>query len=407
MQLRVPAPVLDLLETLRAQGHEAVLVGGCVRDALLGREVRDWDVASSAPVAAVLAIFPRAIPVGASARHGTAMVPAGEGPIDVTSYRGADLAADLARRDFSVNALAYDPRGGRLIDLHDGAADLAAGKLRAVGSAAERLAEDPLRALRAARLVAELALAPDAELERAMAAQRSSLLLVAPERVRTELLRTLLGPHAAQGLALLRRTGLDVALAPGVRPDAPAVVGALPAERALRLAAWLRGASRGRFLARFRFGRPLARAIDRLLSLHPIDAGWDGSVAGVRKLRRRAGDAATLAQLLALRDAECAAAGDSWATGRIAALRAGLAASEGSAFGPSDLTLHGDEVMRALGRGPGPHIGRALRHLIDCVVANPADNTAERLRELLAEWQGAAASPAQSPVDPPQRKKGV
>jgi tRNA nucleotidyltransferase (CCA-adding enzyme) len=397
MQLRVPPPVRALVETLHARGHAALLVGGCVRDALRGTAVRDWDVATSASVEELLAIFPRAIPVGASARHGTAMVPTAAGPVDVTRFRGADLAEDLARRDFTVNAMAYDLAAERLLDPHGGAADLAGGRLRAVGSAAERLTEDPLRALRAARLVAELALAPDVALELALAQQSGALAGVAPERVRAELTRTLLGPRASEGLALLRRTGLEAALAPGVRADAAAVVGALPADLALRLAALLRGASRGRFLAKLRFGRPLARTIDRLLSLHPIDASWDGSLQSARRLPRRAGDEATLARLLALREAECAAAGDASGSARIAALREALAAGEGGVFGPADLALRGDEVMRSLGRGPGPHIGRALRHLVECVVANPADNTPERLRARLSAWRDdARARPAEA-----------
>jgi tRNA nucleotidyltransferase/poly(A) polymerase len=392
MQLAVPPAVAELCAALRARGHEAVLVGGCVRDALLGRPVRDWDVATSASVAQLLALLPRAVPIGASARHGTALVPTAAGPVDVTTFRGPDLASDLARRDFTANAMAWADDAQRLIDPHGGRDDLAAKRLRAVGRAADRFAEDPVRALRAARLAAELGLLPDAEIEAAMRASATSLAAVAPERVRAELVRTLVGPHAAEALELLRRTGVEALLAPGVRADAAAVVGGLPANLALRLAGWLRGAARGRVLARLRFGRNVARRVDRLLALHPLDAGWDGSEAGVRRVRQRAGDAETLAELLALRDAECAAAGDGWSTARIAALRAALAASPTPLFGPGDLALRGDEVMAALGCGPSPRVGRALRHLVACVVAEPAANTPERLRALLAQWDEVAGS---------------
>ncbi len=386
MQLEVPPAVLALCAALRVRGHEALLVGGCVRDALLARPVRDWDVATSASVSEVLACFPRAVPIGASARHGTALVPSAAGPVDVTTFRGADLASDLARRDFTANAMAWTDQGARLIDPHAGQADLAAGRLRAVGRAADRFAEDPLRALRAARLFAELGLVPDAELEEAMRGSAAALSHVAPERVRSELVRALVGAQATPAFELLRRTGIEAVFAPGARADAAAVIGALPTDLGLRLTAWLRGAARARVLARLRFGRGVARRVDRLLSLHPLDAGWDGSEAGVRKLRQRSGDEATLADLLALRDAECSAAGDSWATARVAALRAALAASPTKLFGPGDLALRGDEVMHALAKGPGPHIGRALRHLVTCVVADPTANTPERLHELLTAW---------------------
>ena len=389
MQLAVPSAVLALCAALRACGHETVLVGGCVRDALIGREVRDWDVATSASVPELLALFPRAIPIGASARHGTALVPTAAGPVDVTTFRGPDLASDLARRDFTVNAMAWLDREGRLIDPHAGRDDLAARRLRAVGRATDRFDEDPLRALRAARLYAELGLVPDSELERALRTCAAPLAAVAGERVRAELARTLSGPHAQPALELLWRTGIASVFAPGVREDAASVVGALPADLTLRLAGWLRGAARGRVLARLRFGKTVARRVDRLLSLHPIDAGWDQSDSGVRRVRQRAGDASTLSDLLALRDAECAAAGDSWAMARIAALRAGLAASPTKLFGAADLALSGDEVMTALDCGPGPRVGRALRHLVACAIAEPSANTPERLRALLVEWKGA------------------
>jgi tRNA nucleotidyltransferase (CCA-adding enzyme) len=367
-----------------------VLVGGCVRDSLLARRVRDWDVATSASVADVLALFPRAMPIGASARHGTALVPTEAGPVDVTTFRGADLASDLAHRDFTANAMAWRDDERRLLDPHGGRDDLAAQRLRAVGRAAERFAEDPLRALRAARLYAELGLVPDALIETEMRAHASALAQLAPERVRSELARALVGEHAGAALALLRRVGIEALFVPGARADSALVIGALPADLTLRLAAWLRGAVRGRVLARLRFGRNVARRVDRLLSLHPLDAGWDGSERGVRRVRQRSGDEATLADLLALREAECAAAGDSWATARIAALRAGLAASPTQTFGPADLALRGDEVMAALASGPGPHVGQALRHLVNCVVTDPTANTPERLRELLAEWSRAS-----------------
>ena len=386
MQLEVKPPVRALCETLRAHGNEAVVVGGCVRDALLARPVRDWDIATSASVEAVLALFPRAVPIGASARHGTALVPSAAGPVDVTTYRGPDLAADLARRDFTVNAMAWDDAAQRLIDPHGGQDDMAAGRLRAVRSAHDRFREDPLRALRAARLSSELGFTPDAEIEAAMHAHAGALAALAPERLRSELSRALVAPHAAAAFALLRRTGIEAVLVPGARADCADVIGALPADLTLRLASWLRGAARGRVLARLRFGKHVARRVDRLLSLHPIDATWDGGDSGVRRIRLRAGDEVTLRDLLALREAECLAASDGSAIAKLSTLRARLASAPTKTFGPADLALRGDEVISALSTRPGPHIGKALKHLVDQVVADPSANTKERLRALLQEW---------------------
>ncbi|MEN8160647.1 MAG: CCA tRNA nucleotidyltransferase, partial [Myxococcota bacterium] len=214
----LPEPVRALLATLTDAGHEAVLVGGCVRDRARGVAIHDWDVATGAPPEQVLALFPRAVPIGL--RFGTVMVPTPSGPVDVTHYRGPTLHEDLARRDFTVNAVAFDTTTGRVIDPFGGLADLTAGRLRAVGSPADRLAEDPLRALRAARIVAELGMTLDPALRDALPGQAEGLAKVAPERIRSELDRLLAAPDPAAGIAVLRGGGLEAALVPGARPDA-------------------------------------------------------------------------------------------------------------------------------------------------------------------------------------------
>jgi tRNA nucleotidyltransferase (CCA-adding enzyme) len=270
----IPAAVHGLVEKLVAAGHATYLVGGCVRDLLRGHSAEDFDLATSAPLEVLLQVFPNAIPIGL--QHGTVMVPAEVGPVDVTSFRaGFRIEDDLAHRDFTLNALAYDPREGLLFDPFDGRSDLASGRLRAVRSATDRFAEDPLRALRAARLAATLELSIDSELERAIAAARGPLRAVARERVRRELAGILLGPGAAHALALLRRTRIEADLAPGAAADAGAVIEALPCDLALRLAAWLRGTRAGPLLRRQRFPRRVSVRVDKLVRLHPIDASTD------------------------------------------------------------------------------------------------------------------------------------
>src|SRR5690606_12456639 len=261
----LPASVRAALATLHGAGHRAVLVGGCVRDLLRGVPVADFDVATDAPPERVLALSPRAVPTGL--RHGTVMVPTGGAPVDVTTFRaGPRIEDDLAHRDFTVNAIAWDPEAGVWIDPSGGAADLAAGRRRAVGSARDRFAEDPLRALRAARLVAALGLAPDPELVPAMREACAALRGVARERVRQELELLLLAPGAAEGLRLLRASGIEQELAPGTRADAPEVVAALPRSLELRLAGWLRGTRAEAILMGLRFSQRRARAVARLLA---------------------------------------------------------------------------------------------------------------------------------------------
>jgi len=398
----VPQPVRDALAALRAAGHEAVLVGGCVRDLLLGLPVADFDAASSAPAELVLELFPRAVPIGL--RHGTVMIPTRAGPLDVTRFRaGARLEDDLAHRDFTVNAIAWDPADGRLVDPFGGARDLARGRLAAVGDARARLAEDPLRALRAARLVAALGLELDAGLPAAIAEAREPLRRVARERVRRELEALLVAPRAEIGLELLRRTGIEAELAPGVADDAAAVVAALPRDLELRLAGWLRGTRAEAILAALRCGRRRALAVAQIVARHPIDRVPLRGDADLRRLLRRLGCSGVEA-LLALREAElnaaeCAGAATAAARAALAALRARIERVEraGSlALGRSDLALDGRAVMALLGVDAGPRVGAALRHLADCVIEDPSCNTPERLAERLRAWQAAEREAARS-----------
>src|SRR5580693_7414274 len=160
----IPRDVIDLCERLRSKGKRSWIVGGCVRDLLLGRAANDWDVATDARPKELLSIFPRAIPTGIE--HGTVTVVKDGRHYGVTTLRGEgtytdgrrpdwvefvdDITADLARRDFTVNAIAIDPLDGRFIDPFGGRDDLSRKVLRAVGEPRERFAEDGLRVLRAA-----------------------------------------------------------------------------------------------------------------------------------------------------------------------------------------------------------------------------------------------------------------
>jgi len=227
-----------------------------------------------------------------------------------------------------------------------------------------------------------------------MAEAREPLRRVARERLRGELEALLSAPGAAAGLALLRRTGLEEALAPGVRADAAAVVGALPRELELRLAGWLRGTRAESILLALRFGQRRAAAVARLVGRHPIDRELPRSDADVRRLLRRAGED-EVAALLWLREAELAIA-DAGAPevqagrARLDALRAHIdrvRAAGSLALRRTDLALDGRAVMELLGVGPGPLVGEALRHLGDCAIEDPSCNTRERLYERLRAWR--------------------
>ncbi len=389
---RLPAGIRDLLHALRQVGNHAYLVGGCVRDLSRGAPVKDYDLAVEAPPEAVLAAFPRAVPVGL--RHGTVMVPTPAGPVDVTTLRGESLEEDLARRDFSVNAMAWDPASGQLVDPWNGLGDLATRVLRPVGRVGDRFGEDPVRAVRAARLLAQLGFELDPSIEPAMGEARAALAGVARERIRREIEALLLAAAAGAGLALLRRTGIEADLAPGTAEDAAAVVDALPRRLDWRLAGWLRGTNAERTLRRLRFSRARTAAVEQLVRLHPLERGVEpGRPASVRRLLRRTGEDA-LPGLVALREAELAVSGASRA--ELDALLAAIARvrEEGAvALRRRDLALDGRGVMAALGRGPGPHVGRALEYLTQCVLDDPGCNTRAGLLARLRDWRDQGGAP--------------
>lgn len=199
---RVPEPVLNVLRRLEQHGHRAHLVGGCVRDLLRGAPVHDFDIATDARPERVMALFDKTLATGL--KHGTVSVKAGDCWVEVTTYRvdigysdhrrpdairfTDRLEEDLARRDFTINAMALDMRG-RLTDPFGGRADLAHGLIRTVGDPAERFREDGLRILRALRFVAQLGFDLEPRTLAAMQALAAVLRHVALERVGQEWLR--------------------------------------------------------------------------------------------------------------------------------------------------------------------------------------------------------------------------
>ena len=205
LTVQIPEQVNSILETLQGAGFEAYIVGGCVRDALLGREPHDWDITTSALPYEVKELFPRTIDTGL--QHGTVTVMCGRTGYEVTTFRvdgvyedgrhpkevtfTPSLAEDLKRRDFTINAMAYDGKGG-LIDLFGGQQDLADGIIRAVGDPLQRFSEDALRIMRAIRFSAQLGYGIDGATLEAASELAPNLRKIGAERIRDELEKTLM-----------------------------------------------------------------------------------------------------------------------------------------------------------------------------------------------------------------------
>ena len=206
--INIPKNVHIMLNSLHAAGYEAYIVGGCVRDCLMGYKPKDWDITTSAKPDQVKAIFRKTYDTGIA--HGTVSVRLGEDVYEVTTYRvdgkysdfrrpdevsfTTSLREDLKRRDFTINAMAYDPKIG-LIDYFQGKQDLSEGRVRCVGDARERFQEDALRMLRALRFAAKLDFSIEAKTYEAMEEKAPLLANISQERICDELTKLLLSDN--------------------------------------------------------------------------------------------------------------------------------------------------------------------------------------------------------------------
>ena len=208
MHISIPKHASDIIKTLSAHGYEAYVVGGCVRDSILGKEPADWDITTSALPEQVKALFPRTIDTGL--KHGTVTIMMDKIGYEVTTYRidgtyedhrrpndvtfTSSLREDLMRRDFTINAMAYNEEKG-LVDLFGGIQDLNDRIIRCVGNPTERFDEDALRMFRAVRFAGQLNFNIEKETLAAIEAQHAFLKDVSAERIQIELLKLLISRH--------------------------------------------------------------------------------------------------------------------------------------------------------------------------------------------------------------------
>jgi tRNA nucleotidyltransferase (CCA-adding enzyme) len=415
----IPPHVRVVCERLVAAGHEAVTVGGAVRDAILGRVPGDWDVATSAHPDEVRALFDHTIPTGLA--HGTITVVTGKGVashVEVTTFRGegaytdarrpdhvrfgVPLVEDLARRDLRVNAIAYDPARDRLIDPYAGRSDLRARLLRAVGptgnvyqDAVARFTEDGLRVMRAVRFAAQLEFALDPDTERGISPALPSLAKVSKERICEELRKILAAPEPSRALVPAERTGILALILPELGPGLVAW-GTTTDSWAASVDAAPRTARLGTLLA------PLAPPSDTRRSDRAVQKR---AVVVLRGLKFSNDEIAIAAGIVG---AAGAAAISEWTEAEVRLLLAdagrahaphvvesfvargyevlanlgGAILARGDALTTGELAVTGADLMRELDLPPGPALGRLLAQLLERALADPACNTRDRLLEL-------------------------
>lgn len=221
MEIRIPAPAEEIIEKLNEHGYEAYVVGGCVRDMLLGREPGDWDITTSALPEQVKQVFRRTVDTGI--QHGTVTVMIGNEGYEVTTYRidgeyldgrhpnsveyTSSLTEDLKRRDFTINAMAYNRKVG-FVDEFGGVEDLKKGVVRCVGDPMDRFTEDALRILRAIRFSAQLGFSIEGHTFDAIRVIAPNIKHVSKERIQTELTKLLLSAHP-EHISLVYETGIS------------------------------------------------------------------------------------------------------------------------------------------------------------------------------------------------------
>lgn len=226
MAYRIPVEITKVGESLRSSGFDSYLVGGCVRDLIIGREPKDWDFTTNATPEQIQAVFPDSFYEN---DYGTVGVKTGSEDtrlsiVEITPYRtesaysdrrrpdkvefGTSLLEDLARRDFTINAIAMDESKGQFVDPYDGQKDIKDKIVRAVGNASDRFNEDALRMLRAVRLIAELEFGVDSGTAAAISENSKHLSHVSRERVREEFVRILKSRQPMSAILLSQRLGI-------------------------------------------------------------------------------------------------------------------------------------------------------------------------------------------------------
>ncbi len=435
----IPEQVRAICVELRNRGFCAWVVGGSVRDLLRGAPAKDWDVATSAKPSEIQQAFRRTVPTGIE--HGTVTVLLGDDAYEVTTLRGEgayadgrrpstvefleDIEGDLARRDFTVNAIAYDPLADAITDPFGGCRDIEARVLRAVGRARDRFDEDGLRALRAARFAATLEFELEEETKAAIRQTLGTFKRVSHERVRDEWTKALKARVPSRAFTVMADTGLLGAISEELEKSVGCeqnkyhaydvwrhsleCMDALPAEDpVLRLAGLLHdigkprtramGANTNdwtfynhdsvgaeladRWMREFRYSNEERARVTHLVRHHLVCYSDEWSDAAVRRFMKRVGREA-IDPLIQLARADAIGKGrdvsaDLSALERLLERVASVNAA-GSALSVRDLAVNGSDIMKVFGLPPGRVIGEVLEKLLETVLERPEANERDEL----------------------------
>lgn len=436
MKINLPEEVKMIIGRLMEHGFEAYAVGGCVRDSALKRTPMDWDITTSAKPMQVKALFGHTIDTGI--QHGTVTVMIGRQGFEVTTYRidgeyedarhprkvtfTASLLEDLKRRDFTINAMAYNDTDG-LVDAFDGLGDLERGVIRCVGNAKERFSEDALRMLRAVRFAAQLGFSIEEETKAAMKLLAPAIAKVSAERIQVELVKLLTSNHPEE-IRTAYETGLTKVFLPEFdrmmetaqeNPHHCYTVGEhtikamqnCPNDKVLRLTMLLHDVAKPEckvigedgiahfhghpargsvmsagILRRLKFDNDTTDRVKRLVQWH--DDNPELSERTVRRALNRIGEEQYPA-LFAVKRADILAQSNYHRTEKLSYVDAYEKQYEEilekrQCICLKQLAVNGSDLIAA-GMKPGKEIGNVLNSLLELVLDDPAQNTKENLLE--------------------------
>lgn len=436
MKIQLPEKVKLIIDTIMAAGYEAYAVGGCIRDSILGREPNDWDITTSATPEQVKALFRRTIDTGI--QHGTVTVMLDKEGFEVTTYRidgeyedsrhpkevifTPDLVEDLKRRDFTINAMAYNEEAG-LVDVFDGMGDIERGIIRCVGDPMERFTEDALRILRAIRFSAQLGYGIEENTKAAITKLAPNLRNISAERIQVELTKLLVSPHPDY-MEIVYETGVSAVILPeldacmkteqnhkchylSVGKHILCSLNYVPADKYLRWAALLHdigkpdtltidekgithfyghprvsaGMAR-EILRRLRFDNDTLHVVCRLVEYHDSGIGAAPDMKRVRRAINKMGED-IFPMFLQLWYADIMAQSEYKKDEKMEAIRLWREMYEQvqdkhQCTSLKTLAVTGADLI-AFGMKPGKELGDTLKELLEYVLDHPEENTKEKL----------------------------
>jgi len=431
-----PKDLINIVKTIKNSGFKCFVVGGGVRDLLLNKKVTNWDLTTDARPAQVTKLFKKVIPTGID--YGTVTVLIDKVPYEITTFRrdekyvdgrhpsnvkfSDNLHDDLSRRDFTINAIAYDPLSGELVDEFGGQKDLKNKLIRTVGDPVDRFREDGLRPLRACRFAAKLNFKIDPKTLKAISKTLSVAKKVSVERVHDELMKMMEADKPSIGIDLMRRSGLLSLYIPelleGVKVGQPKEYhkydvywhslyscDAAPKEKPiLRFACLIHDIAKPackvgmtfyehdrvgvdmavKVMRRLKFSNEHIEYVTRLIRNHMFNYTKDWSDSAVRRFIQRIG-IDLVDDLFLLRTADMKAMGKKLENRHTVQLKKRIqkVLTEENALHIKDLKINGNDIMRALGIGPGPRIGEILNDVLERVVDEPKLNDKQKLMDLI------------------------